>query len=476
MASIRKKIRLGKFTGQWEAVWREGDTRRVQRTRLFETKQDARDYARRMEEGIESKRVGDPDDQSVFQFLDSWVEGLPHDLDPVELTTQDNYRNKIDILRRELPDLKLRRLNREEIKKAYRRLVKQGGRRRKDRKLSPLTVLHVHRVLHTALEEARKSRLIPDNPADDIEMPSIRRITKPVRPFCSDEVCRMLDAARAPTIRQTHRNGHEKPNVDFLMEVLREGQKTMGQLKAAFVADGRNPNSVSALLVALKGTREVAYHNFYYHPGEAAGRPKGQKQEPENELIVATLLATGIRRGELAGLAFDDNIDLSAATIEITRNVVVIKNEIHVQELSESESCRRTIALPPSVVDLMRAQQVRLKEIALAYGPSYPRKPFYMLPAPGGGPCDPGQITDRMNRLIKRAGIVKVDERGRKISPVHSWRHTSGTSLYAAYKNVKQVQARLGHSTSEITMEVYVHAEDAIDREAAAHFEKLLRR
>ena len=456
-------------------ISREGDAKRVMRAKLFDTDQEARNYARQMEEGIESKRVGDPEDRSVFQFLDEWVEGLTDDVDPVELTTQQNYRDKIDILRRELPDLKLRRLNRDDIKKAYRRLVKQGGRRRKDKTLSPLTVIHIHRVLHAALEDARKSRLIPDNPSDDIEMPSVRRVMKPVRPFSSEEVCRILDVARAPTIAQTY-NGVDKPNNDFLIDVLRDGGKTMGQLKAAFAAQGRNPRSVSPLLVAMKGTREVAYHDTVYHLGEAAGRPKGPAQEPENELIVATLLATGIRRGELAGLAFDDNIDLDAATVEITRNVVMVKNKVHVQDLREDESARRVIMLPPSVVALMRAQAIRIKEIALAWGPTYQRKPLYMLPAPGGGPCDPGQITDRMNRLIKRAGIAKLDARGRKISPVHSWRHTSGTSLYAAYKNVKQVQAMLGHSTPDITMETYVHAEDSLDREAAAHFERLLRR
>jgi len=34
----------------------------------------------------------------------------------------------------------------------------------------------------------------------------------------------------------------------------------------------------------------------------------------------------------------------------------------------------------------------------------------------------------------------------------------------------------LGHSTPDITMETYVHTEDSLDREAAAHFERLLRR
>jgi integrase len=44
----------------------------------------------------------------------------------------------------------------------------------------------------------------------------------------------------------------------------------------------------------------------------------------------------------------------------------------------------------------------------------------------------PRLITRRMDRLITRAGILPGE--GKKISPVHSWRHTTGTMLYRAFK------------------------------------------
>ena len=48
---------------------------------------------------------------------------------------------------------------------------------RDSRPLSPRTVLHVHRVLHTALEQARKWKLISENPARDAKAPTPRRIS-----------------------------------------------------------------------------------------------------------------------------------------------------------------------------------------------------------------------------------------------------------------------------------------------------------
>jgi len=49
-------------------------------------------------------------------------------------------------------------------------------------------VLHVHRVLHTALEQARKWKLISENPARDATAPSPAKA--PVRAFTATEVQR----------------------------------------------------------------------------------------------------------------------------------------------------------------------------------------------------------------------------------------------------------------------------------------------
>jgi integrase len=60
--------------------------------------------------------------------------------------------------------------------------------------------------------------------------------------------------------------------------------------------------------------------------------------------------------------------------------------------------------------------------------------------------------------------------------PTHAWRHTAGTSLCDATKDVKMVQNRLGHSTPRITLELYVHPIAERDKEAAEHLGKLIRR
>jgi integrase len=59
-------------------------------------------------------------------------------------------------------------------------------------------------------------------------------------------------------------------------------------------------------------------------------------------------------------------------------------------------------------------------------------------------------------------------------APCHAWRHTSGSLTFDATANVKLVQSRLGHANASTTMQLYVHSMAEREREAAAHFERLL--
>ena len=93
---------------------------------------------------------------------------------------------------------------------AYATLLASGGTvpagpkpkgERKPRPLKAQTVLHVHRVLHTALEQARKWKLISENPARDATAPSPAKA--PARAFTAAEVQRLLAAAAGDRIMTT---------------------------------------------------------------------------------------------------------------------------------------------------------------------------------------------------------------------------------------------------------------------------------
>ena len=189
--------------------------------------------------------------------------------------------------------------------------------------------------------------------------------------------------------------------------------------------------------------------------------------DPELHVIVATTLAGGLRRSELCGLAVDALVLYGDRPTMTIARVVVQVNGQPVVKVPKSTKSRRTLVLPPLVADLLRAQRARVQAAALAWGKGYRREPMYLFPAPGGGPRPPELVSQKFEHLMKRCGIDKP-------SPVHSWRHTAGTSLWEATKDVKAIQSQLGHSTPAITLKLYVHPSDEADQGAADHFERVL--
>ena len=130
-----------------------------------------------------------------------------------------------------------------------------------------------------------------------------------------------------------------------------------------------------------------------------------------------------------------------------------------VREITKTKLSRRTLAIPAAVVLLLRAQKARVLEQALAWGSEYAPGPRFLFPVNGGAPMRPFSLTDRLRRLMRRAGIKGVQ-------PVHGWRHATATLLIAGGADVKTTQSRLGHSSPLITLALYADKVDERDRAA----------
>jgi integrase len=130
----------------------------------------------------------------------------------------------------------------------------------------------------------------------------------------------------------------------------------------------------------------------------------------------------------------------------------------------------RSMAIPPSLTALLKAQLRRVQESILLWGPEYaPRDPLLTFPDLAGRPCHPDKMTRRFRKIMKAAGI-----RGRQ--PCHSFRHASATWLLATGQDLKIVQTRLGHASAKMTLDVYGHALPENDRAAAERLDRLLNR
>jgi integrase len=195
-------------------------------------------------------------------------------------------------------------------------------------------------------------------------------------------------------------------------------------------------------------------------------------RSPETVLAIALLAATGMRRGELLGLAFDA-IDMANATITIRRTVIEarvdgVRTRI-IRPIAKTKASLRTFSIARELVDMLVDHRKRLLETALALGPTFAREPLYLFPGTDGLPIMPYLMTQRLDAVRKRAGIRGPD-------PVHGFRHLHATVLLGSGTNPVVVSKRLGHSSPAVTLSVYAHALPQSDQEAAESVAHLIRR
>jgi integrase len=178
-------------------VWREsgpGGKARL-RNKSFTKAAAAKAYAAKMESEVERRGVGDPGRHTAGKYFRRWLATL-RDRGEHSPTTLQGYGHCITLAEPLIGAIPLAKLSAHDLDSAYASLLKQGGRTRSNEEARPLaarTVGSIHRCLHTALEQARKWKLIPENPARDARAP--KPLPSRARAFTAEEVQRLLDAA-----------------------------------------------------------------------------------------------------------------------------------------------------------------------------------------------------------------------------------------------------------------------------------------
>lgn len=187
--------------------------------------------------------------------------------------------------------------------------------------------------------------------------------------------------------------------------------------------------------------------------------------QQDDELHIAWLLLamTGMRRGEALALQWRD-IDFDAATIAVRRSVTVVKTKGEGQEILTSlpkSGKPRVIDVDPDTLAALRSWRARVGAGLLALAaPS-----ALVLGTMQGGTRHPEAFSRSFTRRVARAGR---EIEGLPAIRLHDLRHTHATLLMKAGVNPKVVQERLGHSDVSITLRIYSHTNQTMQRDAAA--------
>ena len=183
-----------------------------------------------------------------------------------------------------------------------------------------------------------------------------------------------------------------------------------------------------------------------------------EESNPDLASLVYVAAMTGLRRGELCGLQWED-LDTEGMTVTVTRSISDVPESVTVKGTKTHQS--RRIALDPTTVEVLarhrtlcegRAKIARLPLLLHAF--------VFSQEPDGSEPYRPRRITASFKLLRNKAGLPGVT--------FHSLRHFSATTLAASGVGVRTIAGRLGHANPSVTLRTYSHFLEPADREAAA--------
>lgn len=164
-------------------------------------------------------------------------------------------------------------------------------------------------------------------------------------------------------------------------------------------------------------------------------------------------LCCGLRRGELAGLRWED-VDLAAGCLRIRNQRQRIKGVGVIDCAPKSAASRRDIPIPDGLRPLLAATMAAQRSVA-ASGGVLPR---YVVSYMDNRPIDPHQLNAALSEAIKTAGVRPIN--------LHGLRHSMASCAVSCGVSIKVLQTILGHAHYSTTADIYSHVLAADQRAA----------
>ena len=230
------------------------------------------------------------------------------------------------------------------------------------------------------------------------------------------------------------------------------------RFRAQLLDAGIGPRTVNKCLTLLGGVFRYAMRHEWIEANPAEGTKLRANSRRSHDLVEANILAppeiqallgaadarwriiiltavlTGLREGELLGLAWGD--------IDWTKRQIYVRQQYTAGRFSElkTKSSRRRVDMPGELVAELRRWRLACP----------PGAHDLVFPTGAGTPENHGNLLARgLYPALRRAGLRKIR--------FHDFRHTYASLLIANGEHPKRIQALMGHSSINVTMDVYGH-------------------
>lgn len=183
-----------------------------------------------------------------------------------------------------------------------------------------------------------------------------------------------------------------------------------------------NNEQLDTLMTAIK--KDALWHDFFY-----------------------TELTTGLRRGELCGLKWED-FDSKVGTLKVCRTIRVGKGGLLEAGDTKTYAGKRTILLPHSTAQLLHERRKSALTEWIFPDLLNPEKPTH-----------PQRAYRELKRLLAGARLPNIR--------FHDLRHTFATHALAGGVDAKTLSGILGHTKASFTLDTYAHVTGDMQHHAA---------
>ena len=217
--------------------------------------------------------------------------------------------------------------------------------------------------------------------------------------------------------------------------------------------------NVAKLVTLPQGKK---YKPTVLSPDQAKRLLKATEDHKYSALFVVAL-SLGLRRGEVIGLKWSD-INLGRGELRVSGALGRVKGIGLQMGEPKSNSSKRTLMLPKMCLAALERQRV-LQEEQRRWSGSKWKEDDYVFTSTDGGPILPETVTREFAEALNTAKLPAMR--------FQDLRHSCATLLLVQGVHPKLVQATLGHSSFQLTMDTYSHILPALKNEVASRMDDI---